>query len=110
MTIKQMILCYNFKLLFGEIEEVRTSPTTLGKDEMNTAFSFLKKHPMASAIHIEYSDNISKCFIFDSISDYENGIITIITTKTNEKDSEKKAFSKAKKEVMDELKAQLANE
>ena len=89
MTIKMI---YNERDFFNNLVQMEAESHRPGKEDIKKSFAYLKRHPNA-AIH---SGNYS--FYYDNISDFENGIITVVCYEGwNNKDTTRMASDKAKK-------------
>ena len=89
MTIKMI---YNESDFFNNLVQMEAESHCPGKEDIKKSFAYLKRHHDA-AIH---SGNYS--FYYDSLSDFENGIITVVCYEGwNNKDITRMASDKAKK-------------
>ena len=89
MTIK---IIYNEKDFFNNLVQMEAECPCPGKEDIKKSFAYLKRNHDA-AVH---SGNYS--FYYDTFSDFENGIITVVCYEgVNSKDLTKMASDKAKK-------------
>lgn len=87
----EIVMKYNRKSFFGGMPEYTEDRAPATLERIERAFSFFKKN-RDSAIDVEAVN-----FSFDSISDFENGVVLVIKSYISSREYVKMSFRSAKK-------------
>lgn len=94
---------YEVKGFFGTRQQTEDT-TVYSKDAFKKAMRFLKKTPMTTAVWIYFDAGWKSIGItYDTLSDVENDLVTIIKSSRNATDREKMEYKKALKIDFEEM-------